>query len=146
VIAKQNKTINMKTIKVRKSSDFSENSKVYLHIGGKRVHIRGLESLSFPISPGEELYASQQWTRSNKISYDQIVDQSVLVIKPRLGKLFAFINLVILLICFAIFYFTHSRWSFFLLLPSVVIIGIYVTILKDRYLKIESYKIELFNN
>jgi hypothetical protein len=136
----------MKTIKVRKSSDFSENSKVYLHIGGKRVHIKGLESISFQISPGEELYASQQWTTSKRISYDQIVDQSVFVIRPKLGKLFAFINLVILLICFAIFYFTRSRWSFFPLLPSVVLIGLYVIILKDRFLIIESYKTELSNN
>jgi len=136
----------MKTIKVRKSTDFSENSKVYLHIGGKKVHLRGYESFSFPLNPDEEIYASQQWTSSNKVSYDQVEDQSFFVIRPRLGKQFAFINLVILLICFAIFYFTRSRWSFFPFIPSIIYIGLYITLLREKYLIIESYKTKLLDS
>ena len=133
----------MKTVKIRKSQDFSENSKVYLHIGNKRVHIKGFESLTFPVNPGDDLYSSQQWMKSKTISYDQIDDQSMYIIRPKLGKIFAFINLIIFLICCAIFYFTHSRWSFFLLLPSVLCIALYLTVFKNRFLLIESYKAEL---
>lgn len=136
----------MKTIKVRKSTDFSENSKVYLHIGVKKVHLRGYESLSLPLNPGEEIYASQQWTRSNKISYEQVENESNIFIRPRLGKQVAFINLVILLICFAIFYFTRSRWSFFPFIPSIIYIGLYLTFLRKKYLIVESYKTELLDS
>jgi hypothetical protein len=127
----------MKTIKIRKSTDFSENSKVYLHIGNNKMHIRGFESVSLSLSPGDKLYASQQWAKSNMVSYDQIEDEASFVIRPRLGKVFAFINLVILMICYAIFHFTRSRWSFFLLIPSLIYIALYITVLKNRYLIIE---------
>lgn len=136
----------MKTIKVRKSTDFSENSKVYLHMGTKKVHLRGYESFSFNVNPGEAIYATQQWTSSNRVSYEQVEDQSNYAIRPRLGKKFAFINLVILLICFAIFYFTRSKWSFFPFIPSIIYIGLYISLLREKYLIIESYRIELLDS
>jgi hypothetical protein len=141
-----NKYLNMKTIKIKKSSDLSENSKIYLHVGDKKKHIRGYESYSITINPGEEFFASHQWTSSNKYSYDQINDGSSFIIRPRLGKKFAFINLVILMICFVIFYFTRSRWSFFPLLPSAIFGGLFLTVLKDKYLIIESLSTELQNS
>ena len=129
----------MKAIQIRKSSDFSENSKVYLYLGGKKIYLRGYEFYSVDINEGEELYASQQWTSSNRISYEQVKDKAKYVLYPRLGKRFAFINLVILMVCFLIFYFTKSRWSFFPFIPSIIYIGMYITILRKRYLIIEQY-------
>jgi hypothetical protein len=133
----------MKTIKVKKSIDFSESSKLLIHIGNKKLHIKGFESFSLPVNPGEEVYASHLWTGSNRISYDQIKDGDLFLIRPRLGKQFAFINLVIFMICFVIFHFTKSRWSFFPLLPTVMYAGLYITILKNKYLIIELIKQEL---
>jgi len=133
----------MKTIKIRKSIDFSENSKLLVHIGGKKIHIKGFESFSLPVNEGEEIYATHLWTSSNKISYEQIKNGDLFLIRPRLGKQFAFINLVIFLICFAIFYFTKSRWSFLPLLPTVLYAGLYITVLKNKYLIIDLIKQEL---
>jgi hypothetical protein len=132
----------MKTIKIRKSTDFSDNSKVYLHIRNEKIHIRGFESISLSVNPGDILFASQQWAKSNKFSYDEIEDEASFVIKPKLGKVFAFINLIILMICYAIFHFTRSRWSFFPFIPSLIYIALYLTVLKNRYLIIDLIKKE----
>jgi len=133
----------MKTIKIRKSIDFSENSRILLYIGGKKIHLKGFESFSLPVNPGEEIYATHLWTGSNNISYDHIEDGDMFLVRPRLGKQFAFINLIIFMICFAIFYFTRWRWSFVPLLPTVLYAGLYITILRNRYLIIELIKQEL---
>jgi hypothetical protein len=47
VVTQINPSIVMKTIIIRKSLDFSSNSKIYLHIGAKKIHIKGFGSYSF---------------------------------------------------------------------------------------------------
>ena len=130
----------MKTIRIKKNYEFSPNSKVFLHIGDKQVQIKGFESFSFTVEPGQEFFVSQQWTRSNKITYNQISDVTSFIIKPRLGKVLAFIALMIFAVCTVIFIFTKFRWSFIPLLPFALYVGLYLTVFKDRYLILELEK------
>jgi hypothetical protein len=132
----------MKTIKIKKSYDFSANSKIYLQIGSKKMHIKGFGLFPITIEPGEDIYASHLWTRSKKMSYDQLTDSNSLIIKPRMGKLFAFIVLLILIICFCVFIFTKYRWSFIPLAPIALYVLVYISILKNRYLIIASSNVE----
>jgi hypothetical protein len=135
----------MKTIRIKKNYEFSPNSKVLLHIGDKQVHIKGFESFSFTVDPGQEFFVSQQWTRSNKITYSQISDVSSFIIKPRLGKMLAFIALLIFAVCTAIFVFTKNRWSYLPLTPVAFYVLLYLTILREKYLIIKPDK-EEFNS
>jgi hypothetical protein len=128
---------NMKTIKIKKSYDFSPNSKIYLHIGSRKVNIKGFGLFSLPVEPGEEFFASHLWTRSNKIPFEQLTNNSNYLIKPRMGKVLAFTSLIILMVCFCIFIFTKSRWSFLPLLPLAIYVGSFLTVLRNRYLIIE---------
>jgi hypothetical protein len=137
---------NMKTIRIKKNYEFSPNSKVLLHIGDKQVHIKGFESFSFTVDPGQEFFVSQQWTRSNKISYSQISDTSSFIIKPRLGKMLAFISLLIFAICTVIFVFTKYRWSFLPLTPVAFYVLLYLTILREKYLIIKPINEEQNSN
>jgi hypothetical protein len=133
----------MKTVKIRKNNEFSPDSKVFLHIGEKQIHIKGFESFSFNVEPGQEFFASQLWTKSNKITYNQLDNSSCLIIKPRLGKVLAFTSLMIFAACTLVFIFTKFRWSYI----PLVLIGFYVlfylTILRDKYLIIKPYKEEI---
>lgn len=135
----------MKTIRIKKNYEFSPNSKVLLHIGDKQVQIKGFESFSFTVDPGQEFFVSQQWTRSNKISYSQISDISSFLIKPRLGKMLAFIALLIFVVCTVIFVFTKNRWSYLPITPVAFYILLYLTILREKYLIIKPDK-EEFNS
>ena len=130
----------MKTIRIKKNYEFSPNSKVFLHIGDKQVQIKGFESFSFSVELGQEFFVSQQWTRSNKITYNQIFGVTSFIIKPRLGKVLAFIALMIFAVCTVIFIFTKFRWSFIPLLPFALYVGLYLTVFKDRYLILELEK------
>jgi len=130
----------MKTIRIKKNYEFSPNSKVFLHIGDKQVQIKGFESFSFTIEPGQEFFASQQWTRSNKIMYSQISDISSYIIKPRLGKMLAFIALILFTVCTVIFIFTKYRWSYIPLALVAFYILLYLTILREKYLIIKPDK------
>jgi hypothetical protein len=127
----------MKTINFRKNPEFSPDSKVVLHVGTKVIHIKGFGSFSVLAEPDEEVYASHLWTGSNKIDYNKIEDGNSFVIKPRLSKLLALIIGVVFLFCSTIFILTSYRWSFLPLIPFIIYIVIYLTILKDRYLIIE---------
>jgi hypothetical protein len=130
----------MKTIRIKKNYEFSPNSKVIIHVGENRTIIKGFESFSFTIEPGQEIYASQLWTKSNMISYDQIDDLSTFVIKPRLGKMLAFIALMVFAACTALFIFTRFRWSYLPLTFIAFYALLYITVLKDRYLIINQTK------
>jgi len=124
----------LKTITIRKSHDFSPNSKVILHVGSKQKHINGFEPVSISIEPGQKFYASQQWTRSNLISYDNATENKTYSIKPRLGKPLAILTAIIFLACTVVFFVTNFRWSYVPLSPIVLYVFVYLTILKNRYL------------
>ena len=130
----------MKTISIKKSYDFSPNSKIFIKYGTKELHIKGFGSFSLTLSAGEEMYATHLWTQSKKMAYDKIVDGSGYEIRPRLGKILAFIGLIVFSICLCVFLFTRSRLSLIPLVPIVIYVLIYVTILSHRYLIIEPAK------
>lgn len=127
----------MKNVSVKKSKYFSNTSKIYLFVGSKKVLIKGFELYTIPINEGENIAASHLWTGSNKIGYNKIEDGNSFVIKPRLSKLLALIIGIVFLFCSIIFILTSYRWSFLPLIPFIIYIVIYLTILKDRYLIIE---------
>ena len=124
----------MKTVIFRKSKDFSSNSKVILHLGNDKTHIRGFGSYSFSIEPNQELFASQQWVRSEVISYATVNDNTTYLIKPKLDKLLAIITLIVFFVCAIVFLTTKSRWSFIPILPIALYVIVYLTILKNKYL------------
>ena len=128
----------MKTVTIKKSHEFSPNSKIYVKYGTKKLHIKGFGSYSLSVNPGEEIYTTHLWTQSNRIAYDKIVDESIFEIKPRLGKILAFIGIIIFSICFCIFLFTKSRFSFIPLVLIALYVIVYLTFLKNRYLIIKS--------
>lgn len=130
----------MKTIEIRKSRDFSSNSKVILHIGSSQIHIKGFGSFAVIIEPNQEFYASHQWTRSNAISFNSVTDNSTYSIKPRLGKLLAMITLLVFMVCTVVFLVTKFRWSYVPLLPIAIYVLMYLTILKNQYLIISPDK------
>jgi predicted RND superfamily exporter protein len=127
----------MKTINIKKSNDFSPNSKVIIHIMEKKIHIKGFGSFSFNLEPGQEFFASQQWTQSNRIGYNQINDGSTFIIKPRLGKTLALVTLMITIVCMVIFVLTRFRWSFLPLIPIMIYVFVHITINKNKYLIIK---------
>ncbi len=132
----------MKTIKIKKNHEFSPNSKIILHIGEKQMQIKGFESFSYIIEPDQEFFASQLWTRSNKIGYAQVEDGLSYIIKPRLGKVLAFISLVVFAACTILFIFTKFRWSYMPLSLIAVYVLLYLTFLKKKYLIIKCIKQE----
>jgi hypothetical protein len=133
----------MKSIKIKKSQDFSSNSKVFINIGIKKIHIKGFGLYNILLEPGEEIYASHLWTGSRKMRYENITDNSTLLIKPLMGKFFLLFVLFIFSICVCISIFTKSKWSFFPLAPIAVYIALYLTVLKNRYLIIEKDQSEM---
>ena len=128
----------MKNINIKKSWDFSPNSKIYLHIGPRRVHIKGFGLYSLSVEQGEDIYASHLWTKSQNITYDQLADNQSLFVKPRMGKLFAFIAFLLSMVCFCVFIFTRYWWSLMPVAPFAIYALLYTTILKDRYLIIKN--------
>ncbi len=127
----------MKTVEIRKNHDFSAKSKIILHIGEKEVHIKGFGLYSFELKPGETFFVSHLWTSSQKIGYTQLDQKSSFVIKPRLGKVFAWITLAIFIFCLYLLVYYKSRWSGFPLFPMAIYGGLYITVLRDRYLVIK---------
>lgn len=127
----------MKTVTIRKNYDFSPTSKVILHIGERKEFLKGFGPFSFTIGPDQEFYASHQWTRSNGIEYDEIGENTSFLVKPRFGKVLAFVTLMIFMFCTVIFIFTRFRWSFIPLALIAIYVMIYVTILSHKYLIIE---------
>jgi predicted RND superfamily exporter protein len=130
----------MKTITIKKTYEFSENSEIYLNSGTRQIHIKGFGSFSLTLEPGEEFFASYLWTRSNKITYEQLTNNYSFIIKPKFGKLLAFLVIILFVVCFCIFIFSKSRWSFLPLTPIVIYVFAYLSILKNRYLIIEPSK------
>jgi hypothetical protein len=101
------------------------------------VLIKGFGLYTIPINEGENISASHLWTGSNKIDYSKLEDGITLLIKPRLSRLFALITGIVFLLCLIVFIFTRFSWSFLPLVPFAIYIGIYLTILRNRYLIIE---------
>lgn len=130
----------MKTISIKKDYDFSPTGKVILHIGERKEYLKGFGPFPFTIGPDQEFYASHQWTRSNRIEYNKIGENTSFLVKPRFGKVLAFVTLMIFMVCMVIFIFTRFRWSFIPLVPIAIYVLIYVTILSDKYLIIEPAK------
>jgi hypothetical protein len=127
----------MKNISIKKSNYFSNTSKIYVFVGSRKVLITGFGLYTIPINVGEKISASHLWTGSEKLDYDKIDESISLVIKPRLNRLLALVIGIVFLLCCAIFIVTGYRWSFLPLIPFVIYIGTYLTILKDRYLILE---------
>jgi hypothetical protein len=126
-------TLITKSISIRKSTDFSDRSKVLLHIGEKTFHIKGFNSFSFEVAPENVVFASQDWTSSNRLAYEQL-ESNAYLIKPRLTKKLAFWMLVVTSICFLIFIFAKWRWSFLPLIPFAFYILLYLSLLRKKYL------------
>ena len=133
---------NMKSVKIRKNHELSSSSKIYIHVGERKIHIKGFGEHSVSINPGEEFRVTHLWTGSKILKYDDLSDVSTFLVKPRIGKLFGLVLLVVFSICTCIFLFTRFRWSFIPLVPFAIYIFIYMSILKDRYLIIKPIKEE----
>lgn len=130
----------MKTFKIKKDYDLSPYSKIILYYGNRKIHIKEYDFSEITLEPGESVYASQLWTRSKKLQYEDITDNSTYIIKPQLTRLLAYIIFVISLICIVVFIFTRWRWSLIPIIPFVIYVLLFVTILYDRYLKIVPFK------
>ncbi len=130
----------MKTINIRKSTQFSEDSKIMVHAGERSMHVRGFDARSFTVEDEEEIYASHDWTQSNRIGYDSLGDGQTYIIMPRLTKKLAFIILITFMVCAAVFFFTKIRWSFIPLIPFGIYILLYLTLLRKKYLIVEQYE------
>ena len=130
----------MKTFKIKKNYDLSPYSKILLHYGNRKIHVKEYDFSEITLEPGESVYASQLWTRSKKLQYEDITDNSTYIIKPQLTRLLAYIIFVISLICIVVFIFTRWRWSLIPIIPFVIYVLLFVTILYDRYLKIVPLK------
>ena len=130
----------MKTFKIKKDFDLSPYSKIILYYGNRKIHIKEYDFSEITLEPGESVYASQLWTRSKKLQYEDITDNSTYIIKPQLTRLLAYIIFVISLICIVVFIFTRWRWSLIPIIPFVIYVLLFVTILYDRYLKIVPFK------
>jgi hypothetical protein len=126
----------LKTINIKKDYDFSARSNVFIHIGQVKTHLNGFGSISIPIDQGNEIFASHLWTKSKRIRFENIEDGDSFTIKPKLSKLFAFVTLLIFAICLLIFLFTKYRFSFVPLLPILIYVLLYISVLKNRYLRI----------
>gem|GEM_PF-2635648 len=118
----------------------SPYSKIILYYGNRKIHIKEYDFSEITLEPGESVYASQLWTRSKKLQYEDITDNSTYIIKPQLTRLLAYIIFVISLICIVVFIFTRWRWSLIPIIPFVIYVLLFVTILYDRYLKIVPFK------
>jgi len=129
----------MKTLKIRKSTQFSEDSRIMVHTGEKSMYLRGFDPRTVTVEEGQELYASHQWTESNRINYSLLEDGLTYFIKPRLSKGLALIIFLTLMACGVFFYFTMNRWSFVPLLPLALYVLTYLTFLRKKYLIIELY-------
>ena len=127
----------MKQIHIMKNKDFSVNSRVFLHVGDKKFHIKGYKSYSFHLEPGQEFFASHQWTRSNRILYNNVGDGSIFLIRPRLTQKHAYILLLSIVISIILIPITRSAWSFAAVIPINIYILSCITILKNRYLIIK---------
>jgi hypothetical protein len=130
----------VKTFKIKKDFDLSPYSKIILYYGNRKIHIKEYDFSEITLEPGESVYASQLWTRSKKLQYEDITDNSTYIIKPQLTRLLAYIIFVISLICIVVFIFTRWRWSLIPIIPFVIYVLLFVTILYDRYLKIVPLK------
>lgn len=130
----------MKTFKIKKDFDLSPYSKIILYYGNRKIHIKEYDFSEITLEPGESVYASQLWTRSKKLQYEDITDNSTYIIKPQLTRLLAYIIFVISLICIVVFIFTRWRWSLIPIIPFVIYVLLFVTILYNRYLKIVPFK------
>lgn len=124
----------MKTIILSKSNDFSPESKLILHTNSEKIHIKGFGSYTFNLEPGESFYLTHQWTSSPRLRYDDLDVENSIIVKPRLDKRFLFIVLFVMILCTIIFFIFKSRWSFLPILPFVVYILIYLSILRSKYL------------
>lgn len=127
----------MKNIRIKKSNYFSSKSKIYVHVGSRKIRIDGFGLYTIPINAGEYLFASQMWTGSDKIAYEMLDDGELLVIEPKLSRLFALIVGIIFILCSIIAILTRYRWSFLPLVPLIIYIGLYLTVLRNRYLIIK---------
>ena len=124
----------MKTIKVRKDRIFSSRSKVFIFIGSKRIHIKGFELYAITLNQQDSIYASQLWTKSKVIKYDDVIDGATIVIRPFFGRAFTLFTLALFLVCAAVFYIWRSRWSFIPFGILGIYIIVFMTCLADRYL------------
>ena len=77
----------MKNIRICKSHDLSSNSKIFLHIGEKKIHIKGFGLYNISLESGQKIHASHLWTGSNKVKYEDLLEDSTLIIRPRMRKL-----------------------------------------------------------
>ena len=125
-----------------KDKIFSTNSKVLVSIGTKKIHLKGYGIYAISINPGETIIASQLWTKSKGLTYDEIIDGSTLLIKPRFGQWFTIIVAGIFFLGAFIFVLYRFRWSFMPLALIAIYISLYLTILRDRYLLINLLKKE----
>jgi hypothetical protein len=127
----------MKTVKMKKSKVFSSKSRVYINIGHQKTYLKGFGLYAISVNPGDSIIASQLWTKSNCLNYDDIIDGSIFLIKPRMGRTFTLLVLFIFIICSCIFFLYKSRWSFVPIGIIAIYISLYLTILKNKYLIIE---------
>jgi hypothetical protein len=124
----------MKTIKIRKSKYFSSNSKIFAKTESNKLFLKGFGLFTISVNPGENLFATQLWTSSNKVSYDEIMDGSTLIVRPRLGRNLVVIITIIFVLGVVVFSLTKFKWSFIFLLPFAIYILLYLTIFKNKYL------------
>jgi hypothetical protein len=124
----------MKKVIIKKSKYFTSSSKIFLCLKNERILLSGFGLYTISLNEGDSFYVKQLWTRSKSISYDQVEDGSQLSVKPKLNRLLAFIIGVVFIICFIVYIYSKSRWSFTPLIPFIIYIITYLSFLRNEYL------------
>lgn len=135
----------MKTVKIAKSNDFSSESRLILHLKQERIHIKGFGSYTFSLGYGESFYLTHQWTSSQIVSYDDLGEENFFLVKPRLDKRLLFIFFFVFMLCTIAFLVFRSRWSYLPLIPFVIYILLYLSVLRNKYLILTPVKNTLIN-
>lgn len=135
----------MKRVRIEKSDDLSDSSKIFLHLGDEKIHIKGFGSFTFTLNEGESFYITHQWVSSPRVHYEDIKDGDSFKVKPRLGKRFLIVFFIILIICTVTFFLLKSRWSYVPLLPFILYIITYLSVYRNKYFMLQPTQNEIVN-
>jgi len=125
-----------KIIRIRKSSDFSEGSSVYLFINDEKTHLKSYDYYEVKITNTDVVYAKHQWVKTKRFIFSKLDNNATYEIVPLLGRKFGFIFIVVVSLCLVLFFVTKQWWYSI----PIGIMGGYIlmalSILSNRYLRL----------
>lgn len=125
-----------KTIKIRKSNDFSKSSNVLLIQNDQKVKLSSYDSIEVEILNTDIVYLRHIWTRSHKLTFSKLDDGATYEVVPILGKKFGFVFLLISSLCLILFLITNWWWFGIPLGGMGLYILVVLSLLSNRYLRL----------